>query len=301
MGSKVLTIITPVYNRSNLIMKLYESLKNQVNNNFVWVVVDDGSTDDIEKVMNRIVNERSVEIQFYRKDNGGKHTALNLAFSKLETELTVIVDSDDWLIPDATDIVERTWTSRSDKDVAGCVFLRGHEDGTCIGHSELKDGTYDMVDAMFSHNISGDKAEVFRSDILQEYRFPVFSNEKFIGEDYIWRQIYLKHRMMYCNKIIYICEYLEGGLTKQGRRLRISCPLGGMENSKVSFDRHFPLRERMKRAWLFVCYGEFAGLGYHEIIEKSGAKELVSCNYFFGVMLYLFWKYKYLRGRKDNE
>ena len=50
-----------------------------------------------------------------------------------------------------------------------------------------------MISALFSHHIEGDKAEVFRSDILKQYRFPVFQNEKFIGEDYIWRQIYLKY------------------------------------------------------------------------------------------------------------
>ena len=291
---KLLTIITPVYNRASLINKLFDSLIKQKNKNFIWMVIDDGSTDEIKKEMDQIIGESDFEIRFYQKDNGGKHTALNVAFSNLETELALIVDSDDTLIPDATEIIEETWKKRDDKEVAGCVFLKGHEDGTCIGYSELEDGTYDMIDAMFSHNISGDKAEVFRSDILKQFRFPVYSGEKFIGEDYIWRQIYLKYSMMYCNRIIYLCEYLEGGLTKQGRKLRISCPLGGMDNSKVSFDKHFPLRERIKRAWLFVCYGKFAGLAYWEIIDRSNAKILISCNYIFGVLLYFFWKKRYM-------
>lgn len=294
MKNQLLTIVTPVYNRANLIKRLYESMEKQINKNFIWLVVDDGSKDNIAEVMEDFMGRADFPIEFYRKENGGKHTALNLAFEKLKTELAIIVDSDDWLVPTAIDTIEKTWNRRENLDVAGYVFLRGHEDGTCIGRSELQNGIYDMIEAMFSHHIEGDKAEVFRSDVLKQYRFPEFPNERFMGEDYIWRQIYLKYRMMYVNQIIYICEYLEGGLTRQGRKLRIECPLGGMENSKVSLDRRFPLKERVKRAWLFVCYGKFAHLDFKSIIEKSGATKLILCNYVPGVMLFKYWKQKYM-------
>lgn len=291
---ELLTIVTTVFNRAKLMERLFYSLMKQKNKNFVWMVVDDGSDDDLKSVMSKFEGQTDFPITFYQKENGGKHTALNLAFSKLETELVIMVDSDDWLLPDATDIIEKKWKTRTEKNIAGCIFLRGKNADTCIGKSELPDGIYDMIDVMFSHHIEGDKVEVFRSDILKEYRFPVFENEKFMGEGYIWYQIYLKYRMMYVNQIIHICEYLEGGLTKQGRKLRISCPLGGMEYSKICFNKRFPIKERIKRAWLFVCYGKFAKLGYREIVEKSGAKLLITCNYVFGVILYIYWKIKYL-------
>ena len=290
---KLLTVITPVYNRAMLIERLYESLKKQVNINFVWMVVDDGSTDEIASVMDACSENSNFPIDFYRKENGGKHTALNYAFSKLKTELAMIVDSDDLLIPTATDMVEKVWHNYKGENVAGYIFLKGYGDGLCVGKSELADGTYDMIEAMFSHDISGDKEEVFKADILKNYRFPEFPNERFIGEDYIWRQIYLQYHMVYINEVIYICEYLENGLTKQGRKLRIKCPLGGMEHSKVSFHKRFPLKERIKRAWLFVCYGKFANLRFREIIQKSGAEVLICLNYIPGVLLYMYWKNRY--------
>jgi glycosyltransferase involved in cell wall biosynthesis len=294
MSKEFLTIITPVYNRAELIKNLYDSLKDQTNKNFIWLVVDDGSSDAIQDVMQEFEKETDFPIEFYHKPNGGKHTALNLAFSNLHTELVMIVDSDDTLVPNATDIIEKNWENCKEKDIAGCVFLKGYDQKNCVGKSELKNGIYDMIDAMFSHDIGGDKAEVFRCDIISRYRFPEFPDERFLGEDTIWRQIYLKYRMMYVNEIIYLCEYLEGGLTKQGRRLRINCPLGGMENSKVSFDSRFPLKERIKRAWLFVCYGKFAHLNFREIRDRSGAKTLVAWNYLPGLFLYFCWKKKYL-------
>lgn len=301
MEQKLITIITPVYNRAHLIGDLYESIKTQINQNFIWMIVDDGSKDEIASVVEQFQKEGNIPIVFLQKENGGKHTALNMAFSYMDTELTIIVDSDDKLTPEATELIERIWKNEKEPDIAGCVFLRGNTEGERIGHSDLKNGKYNMIDAMFSHKIDGDKAEVFRCDILKKYRFPVYENEKFIGEDYIWRQIYLNYRMIYRNEIIYTCEYLEGGLTEQGRKLRIRCPLGGMANSKVSLCKEFPAKERIKRAWLYVCYGKFAGKKYYEIVNGDINRTLLKVNYLPGVMLYLYWKTKYGGGKVNGK
>ena len=107
-------------------------------------------------------------------------------------------------------------------------------------------------------------------------------------------QISFKYNLLYVNKIIYITEYLDGGLTKSGRKLRISCPLGGMENSKMGFNRKFPLRERIKRGILYNCYAFFAGYSMKKRLEKSNDfRALVEITYLPGWMLYLKWK-KYL-------
>lgn len=151
--NKILTIITPVYNRAGLIKNLYESLKKQINKKFVWLIVDDGSTDEITDVVKLFTKNSDFTIEFYQKPNGGKHTALNFAFSKLETELAIIVDSDDRLISTATDLIEQTWCNRADKDVAGCIFLKEYQDGSIVGKSKLSNGSYDMISALFSHHI----------------------------------------------------------------------------------------------------------------------------------------------------
>lgn len=290
---ELITIITPVYNRAHLIRKLYNSLNTQKKQNFCWMIIDDGSTDEIKTIVQSFMKSACFHIIFYQKENGGKHTALNLAFSNLSTELAVIVDCDDFLLEDATDIIEKKWHEYRSGNVAGMIFLKGYETGECVGKSELSDGVYDMIKTMFTHHIEGDKAEVFRCDILRLLRFPEFSGEKFMGEGYLWNQIYLKYEMIYSNQIIYICNYLEGGLTAQGRKLRIACPLGGMEYSKICFDKRFPIRERVKRAWLYVCYGKFARIRFKELVQSSGAPMLIKLNYIFGVVIYVYWKFRY--------
>ena len=47
-----LTIFTPTYNRKHLLPNLYSSLKMQTNKNFVWLVIDDGSSDGTEELFN---------------------------------------------------------------------------------------------------------------------------------------------------------------------------------------------------------------------------------------------------------
>ena len=104
---KTITIITPTYNRAILLKRLYESLKNQTNYDFEWLIVDDGSTDDTQTVIQEFEKENLIAIQSLRQDNGGKHRALNRGIARVNTELIFIVDSDDYLPKDAVDLILR--------------------------------------------------------------------------------------------------------------------------------------------------------------------------------------------------
>lgn len=293
MNSQI-TVLTPVYNRKKEIHNLYKSLLEQENKDFIWLIIDDGSQDDLSNDIEDMEKDADFPIQYIYKENGGKHTALNTGFDLIETELTFIVDSDDVLTTDAIANIVMEWDKIKNKDLAGIAFLRGYDEKRVIGKEFPSNGIFNDIDIRYRIGVSGDKAEVWRTDLLKKYKFPVFENERFQGENYIWQQIALKYNMMYINKIIYITEYLEGGLTKSGRKLRINCPLGGMENSKVGFNSKFPLKIRIKKAWLYVCYGKFAKKGFITIVKESGNALLIIPNYIFGFLLYLYWKKKYL-------
>ena len=292
---KIVSVLTPVYNRKELIGRLYKSLLGQTNQNFIWVIIDDGSKESLEQEIEKWKMMAQFPIIYHYKENGGKHTALNMGFQLVDTELTFTVDSDDIFIPEAIESIESQWNTIEDKsDIAGISFLRGHSNSEVIGTKFPEEGIYNDIDMRCRKHVKGDKAEVWRTDILRQFSFPVFQGEKFQGENYIWWQISFKYNLLYVNKIIYITEYLDGGLTKSGRKLRISCPLGGMENSKMGFNRKFPLRERIKRGILYNCYAFFAGYSMKKRLEKSNNfKALVEITYLPGWMLYLKWK-KYL-------
>ena len=69
----------------------------------------------------------------------------------------------------------------------------------------------------------------------------------------MWNDIAKHYKMAWCNQIIYITEYLEGGLTKSGRSLRVHCPIGGMLNSKMMLTHEFPMKFRIKKVF-FIIY-----------------------------------------------
>ena len=77
MDGKKLTVFTPTYNRENLLPRLYESLKRQSIKDFVWLVVDDGSTDNTRSLIEGFISENAIEIEYIYRENGGKMRAHN--------------------------------------------------------------------------------------------------------------------------------------------------------------------------------------------------------------------------------
>ena len=70
-----ITILTPTYNRAAYLPKLYQSLTEQTNRDFLWMVIDDGSTDDTGSLVEGWQQEKAIPIVYERQENGGKHRA----------------------------------------------------------------------------------------------------------------------------------------------------------------------------------------------------------------------------------
>lgn len=291
----LLTILTPTYNRANLLKRCYNSLKEQTNKNFEWLVIDDGSIDDTKVIVEGFIAEDIIPIRYVYKKNGGKHTALNIGFKKAKGELTIIVDSDDSLTFDAVETIDNLWKQyRENKEISSIVFLRKYSNGQIIGDKFPQDNFIsNHIECRINLGIDGDKSEVYVTRILKEYQFPVFEGEKFLSEGIVWTQIGRAYKAVYINKSIYVTEYLNDGLTKSGRGLRIKCPLGGMLNSKDYLQKDIRLYVRIKQMILYQCYGLFAKKNLHEMIKNCGYKILFIVCIPGGYSLYKYWKYKY--------
>ena len=125
-----LTILTPTYNRKSTIDRLYRSLINQSNHLFQWLIIDDGSTDGTDELIESF-KKHEFDLQYVRKNNGGKHTALNYAHPFIKGEWVCIVDSDDYLTENAADeIVSAIRCYREYDNVKCLTFLRGKPDGS---------------------------------------------------------------------------------------------------------------------------------------------------------------------------
>lgn len=293
-----LTIITPTYNRAALLPKLYESLLRQTNSDFTWLVVDDGSGDGTDELMERYRQENKIGISYERQPNAGKHTALNRGIAGIESELTFIVDSDDYLPENAVEtILFYHGKYKNTPNLCGYSFLRCHGDGrvnTAYFPEDEKIDTY--LHVRINGKIGGDKAEVFFTDILKKYPFPVFAGEKYMPEDVVWMRMSGPYQMVHINKNVYVCDYLEGGLTNTGRRMKIHSPKGMALRSKIYLEDSetcFPVKVKMMI--LYIIYGHFAGDGGKRLLAQIPDKLLYAVCYLPSFVLYKNWKRKYAK------
>ncbi|MGM9947032.1 glycosyltransferase family 2 protein [Floccifex sp.] len=221
--NRLLTIFTPTFNRGYILPKLYESLCNQEKDDFrfEWLIIDDDSDDNTAQLVENWKKEnQNFDIRYEKQIHGGKHRAMNLAFDLAEGTFLFIVDSDDTLTFDAIKSVDK-WllTIINDKSFAGVSGLRVSTNGKIWGGSVKFSDEY--VDATnFERDkfgLIGDKAEIYRTDILKKFKFPEIPGEYFITEDYCWMQIAAAgYKLRWFNHPIYVCEYLDDGLTKKG-------------------------------------------------------------------------------------
>ena len=294
------TILTPTYNRAGKIVDLYESLCRQTCKDFKWLVIDDGSMDNTKVFFDEIKEKTDFEIEYIYKENGGKHTALNEGIQIIETELTFIVDSDDFLVPDAIEIIISYHKKyQLDDSLCGYSFLRKFPDGKINGKKfepNEKIGTYIEI-RVNDNDTQSDKAEVFKTRCLKEYPFPVFEKEKFLGEDIVWTRMARKYKMVHINEAIYVGMYQTDGLTHNRRKNNIKSPLGCMNRAKEFTKRDIDFRYRLKGTLQIIAYGSFAKKKCSEIIKFSEAKWLTIIMFIPGKLLYLLWKMDYEKGK----
>ena len=224
---KNITIFTPTYNRAYCLDKLYNSLKNQTDKDFVWLIVDDGSSDDTESVVKSFIVENLIEISYHKKPNGGKHTAHNLGVELCETELFCCVDSDDYLTDNAIEVIKNRYLEVKDKNVLGLYLRRVFHNGKNMASNYPKGIKFiGISDLYFLHKFQGETVIVLKTDIVKNYFFPVFEDERFVSDNVLYNQLNGVAPMYLCEDGIYCCEYLDDGYTKNALKLIANNPKG---------------------------------------------------------------------------
>ena len=212
MLMKRLTIFTPTYNRAYCLHKCYESLAKQTNRDFVWLIIDDGSTDDTEELVQSWIIQDKVKIQYIKQANLGMHGAHNTAYELIQTELNVCIDSDDYLADDGVEKILQFWKAYGSNQVSGIIALDALENGEVIG-TKMPEGL--KASTLFhlynKHGVTGDKKLIYRTELTKKYPYPLFENEKYVGLAYKYYKLDQQYKMLLMNEVICIVEYLADG------------------------------------------------------------------------------------------
>ena len=298
LSNPYLSIVTPTYNRGHLLTGCYQSLCSQTDKNFEWIIVDDGSSDHTEQAV-KSFPEAGFPVVYVKKENEGKHTALNASHPYIRGRYVLILDSDDQLTQDAVSAVRKAWNRYEDNREVGVVtFHRSTPEGQLFATVSNFNTPVDIMGYPRKVYLGNDCCEVIRSELFLKYPFPVFPEERFLSEGALWNRVARTHKCVYINDVIYICEYLEGGLTKAGRAMRIRNPRGGMFAAELGLAPNNNLKSRIKSGLLYTCYGYFAGLDAAKILGGTRYKLLAMGCLLPGYLLYRFWKRKYMENTK---
>lgn len=218
----MLTVFTPTFNRKHTLQRVFNSLKNQTNYNFEWLIIDDGSTDDTEELINDFLKENSLfSIRYYKQAHRGKPSAQNWALDLAKGEYFITCDSNKCLDNNAVKNIISMFNSIDNPNICGVGGYRADFSGNIYGGKMKLDNNQYYIDCSnidrYKYNLQGDKATAFRTDILRNYKSPIFEGEYFITEAVWLISMALDgYEIRWFPKILCYGEYDIDGLTKQG-------------------------------------------------------------------------------------
>ena len=114
------SVIVPVYTTETYLEKWLDSIINQDFNDYEIIIINDGSTDDSNKIINKYVEKYS-NIKAFNKQNGGLSSARNLGIEKANGKYLMFVDSDDYIEPNMCEIMINT-IKKYNVDIVRCNY-----------------------------------------------------------------------------------------------------------------------------------------------------------------------------------
>lgn len=230
MSFMKLTIFTPTYNRANKIFELYRSILHSARtvvepDELEWLIVDDGSVDDTEAVV-KSFDSAYFPIRYYKKENGGKHTAFNWAIEQSTGDIFVCIDDDDRLVAQALNMIFQCAREYENKGFGGFVGRVVDINGNILGKSLFEDILISNTIEIRDRYKFWGEPEIYYTKYLKLYRFDVFPGERFLTEAYLFDRMSIRYPFVYTNHIYMVKCYLPDGLTSNQLKIRIESPKG---------------------------------------------------------------------------
>ncbi|MEE9437592.1 MAG: glycosyltransferase family 2 protein [Saprospiraceae bacterium] len=209
----MITIFTPTFNRADKVHRVWDSIQSQTYRNFEWVVIDDGSKDNIRSKIESYRKEADFPIQFHQfKENKGKHNATNKALEMAKGEFFMVADSDDAFTPDAIEFFMDGWNAiplDQRDDFCGiracCVDQFGNRVSDTLTNVPL---AASMAEVYYKHGFRRESWCMVRTDWHRKFLFDS-THKGYYPEGIIWKAMSREKKLMFYNKptrIYYVAE-----------------------------------------------------------------------------------------------
>lgn len=273
-----ITIFTPTYNRAYCLRELYESLLLEKRDRFIWLVIDDGSTDNTKALIDEFINERLIDIRYFYQENAGKMAAHNKGVQICDTELFMCLDSDDTLLPNSISILCTYWESiKNKKSLAGVVAPKKivNELGKDLSNP-FPNVALSTLTGLYKLGYKGETALAFRTEILKKYPFKIFQGEKFIPEGTVYKIIDKYYKLAVLNSPLMLCIYRSDGYTRNIIKHQINSPKS-MSYAHAIFLVYadLSLLGIIKSSINYVAYSLIAGYSRSKILNDISNKTFI--------------------------
>lgn len=292
-----LSVFTPTYNRADMLPVAYEALKKQSCKDFLWMIIDDGSTDNTEELVKSWLKENNgFEIQYYKKENGGLHTGYNKAIEMAETELMVCIDSDDHMPENAVKRITEIWNEKGSKEVAGIIALDAKPTGETTSGLFPEIDKFNLIKCHFGEYDfkQGDVKLVVRTDLYKSVApMNTYIGEKNFNPQLMHLKISLNYDFIPVNEVFCIVDYQEDGMTNGIFKQFYNSPNSFAEYRKFQISiPNSPLKYRIRYTMHYISSCLLAKKKH--FIRESPQKLLTVFLLPFGFVLSKFVKKKAL-------
>lgn len=250
------SILTATFNSASTLTRTFESLQEQTIRSFEWVIVDDGSTDGTQGLIESFRTVNRFEITYTKQENRGKPSAINAAVRLARGHLATVLDSDDVCLPNAVERFEDLWASIPSDVIdtfSGVSVNTIDRSGTVVGTPFPLDIIDDYPYRLqYWHGVQGEKWGFHRTDLLKAFPYPVYPGETYVPEGLVWNRLGTRFLVRHINEALRIYEPGPAGITSRIDRLRLENPrsFALFYGELAALD--IPARHRLKAAGLHV-------------------------------------------------
>lgn len=280
MNTPEISVIVPVYNVEKYLRKCLDSLVNQTFHDLEIIVMNDGSSDSSQNIIDEYVASDPDRIKAFHKENGGLSDARNYGMERAQGKYFGFIDSDDWIDHEMFANMH-SLIKRYDADIAICDLVKEDEKGSVL--REIRQAVHlpEYIELKNDFSIFGEFScfacnKLFNREVFENLFFPVGKHFEDIA---IVPLAFLRAKnVVKINKLYY--HYLErsDSITKSRteKGLDIFCAIKNVEKEflKSSYKNNIESLKRffiIQGCYSFLSYTAFIGNGK---VLKTSFKEL---------------------------
>ena len=194
------SIIVPVYNVEKYLSKCLNSLVNQTLKDIEIIIVNDGTPDNSQKIIDKYVKEYPKKVRSYLKENGGQGSARNFGLTKAKGKYIGYVDSDDYI---ELDMYEKLYNKalEMEYDVVVCGNTVVDEDYNIIKKENNMQFDSNITNILFGKMAVWNK--IYKKSLIVDNDILFRSNVWYEDLDFTMKTILMANNIGFLNMNLY--------------------------------------------------------------------------------------------------